>query len=136
MKNIKLLVLLFSIITISCGNNDNSLLTEYPSEIIGSWINPIYTDSTIVLERSNELIDTTYGITFLNNHTIKEHKNNGWCGTPPISYGLYDGIWAQEDDQLTLKTQYWGGSARVVWQIIEISQTRMTIKEVKFERLD
>ena len=47
-----------------------------------------------------------------------ERKNIGWCGTPPITYGNYDGNWQEQESILNINTSYWGGSASYQWGVI------------------
>ena len=61
----------------------------------------------------------------------------GWCGTPPISYGNYDGTWKIEDDsKLTITYEYWGGTMEEEWAISNLSTDKMKISRIKHREIE
>lgn len=131
MKKIICPLLIFSLIglmTISCEKNDaDNNITKTNPIIQGSWINPIYNDSTIILEKSNDLKSNDYGIAFKDDGLLVERKNSGWCGTPPISYSDFNGTWAIKDSVIQISVDYWGGKADYIWKIVSIDNYKLRI---------
>jgi len=99
--------------------------------IIGTWINPIYLDSTFTLKSSKAIDVENYGITFNANNTLTEHKNSGWCGTPPVSYAEFEGNWELSDSILSISVAYWGGMANYKWKIISINDSTIEIYSIQ-----
>ena len=102
--------------------------------LIGYWTNPMYEDNTegksiINYERSNALLDDFGGIRFLEDGTLIERKNAGWCGTPPIAYADYSGKWQiLNDDEIKINVAYWGGVEHRIIKIINITESTLKIE--------
>lgn len=130
MKKIICPFLMFSLIglmIVSCEKNDDNINTKSNPLIQGSWINPIYNDSTIILEKSNDLKSNDYGIAFNDNGLLVERKNSGWCATPPIAYSDFNGTWAIKDSVIQITVDYWGGKADYIWKIVSIDKYKLRI---------
>jgi hypothetical protein len=126
-------VFLFSLILLSCEESLLKGLGEKTSSentieqnLIGNWENQEYQDSLITLHPVARLSQDQYGISFYEDGTLKEIKNSGWCGTPPIAYGEFYGTWdLSPDSVLTLETTFWGGEFYLEWKILEITDKSM-----------
>lgn len=95
--------------------------------IIGNWSNITKLDTIQSIEKFETLPNDNYAISFLKSGQLKEIKNSGWCGTPPISYGEFEGTWAFLDDStLFLESTYWGGDMTMKWRIVEINNSEMS----------
>ena len=57
------LVSFISLALFSC-NKENTFIQDGNTELIGSWINPQYTDTVVIYTRANNLVENQYGITF------------------------------------------------------------------------
>lgn len=105
----------------------NELLSNYSENLLGYWISPVYSDAMITYSRANELKDNEYGFVLKPGNVFLERKNSGWCGTPPIIYGDFDGHWYQNDSILNIKVGYWGGKENYQWKIISIENDKLSI---------
>ncbi|VBB48619.1 conserved hypothetical protein [uncultured Paludibacter sp.] len=124
---IPFILLVFTAI-ISCGNQD-----EVNLSVVSVWVNPQYNDSIITFKRSTQLPEKDYGIDIKTNGVLKERKIIGWCGTPPVAYGDYDGTWIMEDSVLYIKAFFWGGEETKEWKIISINEKTLKVKQLKVE---
>lgn len=113
-------------------NSENSI----EKNLIGNWENQEYQDSLITLNTVASLSEDQYGISFYEDGTLKEIKNSGWCGTPPITYREFYGTWdLSSDSVLTLETTFWGGEVLLEWKILEISDKSMVYYLQKSESI-
>lgn len=103
-------------------------------DIIGCWANPtneydIYPKLVICYERVTNLPDDSPSIKFLNDGTLIERKNAGWCGTPPITYSDFPGNWQVENsNNIKINVAYWGGMIQHTWKIVDITNTSLRIE--------
>lgn len=117
-----LLILVFS----SCEKEQKPLLMG-PGELTGFWVNPQYNDSIVRYERANAF-NNGPGIHFLSDGSLVEHKNAGWCGTPPITYADYNGSYSENDSIISVSVGYWGGTSDYQWRLISLSGEDLSIK--------
>lgn len=107
---------------------------EFNLSVVSVWINPQYNnDSIITFERSNKFPENDYGIEMKANGILKERKNIGWCGTPPVAYGDYNGTWNIKDSIIYIKAPFWGGEETKEWKIISINDEKLIVKQLKME---
>ena len=128
-----LLVCIF-LALISCKENDFDS-GENSEKLVGYWVNPTYQDSITILEKASKLSDNNYGIAFMSDGKLVERKNSGWCGTPPISYGDFNGTWEMKDPVISISVDYWGGKASYKWEIVSVTddQLKVLVKEQKYD---
>ena len=62
-----------------------------------------------------------------------ERKNSGWCGTPPVVYSDYDGIWSEHDSLISVSTGFWGGTVDYQWKIVALDKDYLSLYIVKQE---
>ena len=67
-------------------------------------------------------------IKFLNDGTLIERKNSGWCGTPPIAYADFSGNWRVQNGNIIIDVAYWGGMEQRAWKIIDVTNTSLKIE--------
>jgi hypothetical protein len=127
-----ILAFVFALALISCHKEDNPI-KEQDTSLTGTWINPVFTDTLVTYDRSVQLTENQYGITFLNRNKVIERKNNSWCGTPPITTADYDGTWALTDDIVKVNIGFWGGTVDYTWKIISLCDSKLIISIVKTE---
>ncbi len=110
----------------------DQLNEEFPDDnpIIGCWINPAYDAEMTIYERGSSLPDDAPGICFKADGTLIQNKNAGWCGTPPITYGNFDGTWTLEDSILTMNVDSWNGYYESLWELISVDGETLTLKYV------
>lgn len=105
--------------------------------IVGSWTFDFSKGGgTIQLKKVNKLKRDASGITFKADGTLIKRQNEGWCGTPPISYKNFPGTWKKTaENTLVLKYRYWGGKINSTWKITEVSENTITYNELKSETI-
>ena len=130
MKIIRILflVLMSQSLMLSCKKDDVKL-NENQDNLIGNWINPEYTDSLMILEKSDTLKLNEYGISFKADGKLIERKINGWCGTPPVVYSDYEGSWTKQDSLISIEVGYWGGTSTYKWIIISMAGNKLKVKK-------
>lgn len=106
---------------------ENQPIIEAPEGLIGCWINPQYTDSVVVFEKAPALTES-YGFRFKDNDSLIERKNAGWCGTPPITYGDFNGTYSFNDSIIDASVFYSGGSTRYTWKLLSLDNESLTLK--------
>jgi hypothetical protein len=111
-------------------------------DIVGTWIEesdrslPALEDSTTRLIRSEELDQDRYGFSIKEDGTFLERKNAGWCGTPPISFGNFEGTWtALSDSLLQITVGYWGGTMSYQIRIVSLDKETLRIRYLYAESL-
>jgi len=127
MKTRFLLIGVLILAFVSCENKNDPSLTGKP-ELIGSWVSPSYTDSTVNYSKGSKLVDNQYGITFLAAGKFVERTNSGWCGTPPVTLTDNNGTWSMRDSVISIKVAYWGGEAVYKWKIISVTADKLKVK--------
>jgi hypothetical protein len=99
------------------------------ADIVGTWIEQGYEDDVLWLDRSEKLDPSKYGFTIKEDGTFIEHKNAGWCATPPISYENFDGIWeALSDTLMEITVGYWGGTMTYQIRIVSLDKDNLAIR--------
>lgn len=129
MKTITL-ALLLTLALISCQKLTDPVEIGNP-ELIGSWIDPQYTDTLVTYTRAGDLVENQYGITFMSGNKLVQRQNSGWCGTPPISTADYEGTWNWNDSIVNISVGYWGGIADYTWKVIRLNDQKLVISVVK-----
>lgn len=126
----KYLFLLLPFLLAGCYKGEPETL-PVNDDIIGTWINPDYGEGTqITFERADALIEG-YGITFMENGICIIRRNAGWCGTPPITYGDFEGTWEENDNgTITIVSPGWGDDPFVQeWTLIQVDNETLIIEE-------
>jgi hypothetical protein len=97
-QNILLIMLLLS----SCRQYETS------NPLIGKWVfqtsgmmNPKEFTQTFI--KTDRLDDNAFGIIFMEDNQVIEHKNIGYCGVSPVIYHKCKGNWTQNDKQVCIK---------------------------------
>ncbi len=97
--------------------------------IVGTWVENEYKGDTLFLQRSGQMDIEKYGFTINDDGTFLEHKNAGFCGTPPISYDRFDGTWeAVSDSLLDITVAYWGGVMTYQMRIVSLDVEELAIR--------
>ena len=98
-------------------------------EIVGTWIENEYKGDTLLLQRNGAFDKEKYGFTISEDGTFVEHKNAGWCGTPPITYDSFNGTWeAVSDSLLDITVAYWGGMITYQMRIVSLDAEELAIR--------
>lgn len=97
--------------------------------IVGTWVEHMQDADRLWLNRSSSLDPERYGFTLKEDGEFIEHKNAGWCGTPPISYAEYEGTWlALSDSLLEVTVGYWGGTMTYQMRIVSLDEQQLAIR--------
>ncbi|MDA3928186.1 MAG: hypothetical protein PF541_04465 [Prolixibacteraceae bacterium] len=133
MKNLLYMISLLVMIA-SYGCDEKEIIdTNNLFQLEGTWINHTYLDSTFTLKNSSKFIEDEYGITLNSDQTCIERKNSGWCGTPPVMYANFDGIWELNDSIISISVAYWGGMADYEWKIISHTDSKVEFYSINEE---
>jgi hypothetical protein len=98
-------------------------------EVIGTWVETEYASEVRWLERREELDPDRYGFTLRESGEFIEHKNGGWCATPPISYASFEGNWmVLSDSLLAITVGYWGGTMSYQIRLVSVEQDKLAIR--------
>jgi len=120
----------------SCNKEEEPSINPESNYLTGVWISPVYTDSTISFKRSAHLPENDYGLSLLSTGKLIERKNIGWCGTPPITYGDYEGNWSEKDSVVQINVGFWGGEAKLIWKVIAINNDFLKVKQLSIEFIE
>ena len=106
--------------------------------IVGTWVEDNYQGDTLFLQRNGAFDKEKYGFTINDDGTFIEHKNAGWCGTPPITYDSFEGTWeAVSDSLLDITVGYWGGTMTYQIRIVSLDAEELAIRYLYTEnRMD
>lgn len=126
MKSAIILLSFFVFILTSCQKESITVKPE-STDLIGTWINPQYSETEITFDRSTDLPEKNYGINLMSEGKLIERKNIGWCGTPPISYSDYEGNWSENDSIIQINVGYWGGEAKLMWKVLSIDNSHLSV---------
>ncbi len=131
MKELFKILMILAVVVFTACDKDDEKIEDDSSELVGYWINPVVNDSMIIYERADRLKDDDDGIAFNSNHEFIERKNSGWCGTPPISYSDYEGIWERSESIVNITVGYWGGTLEYRWEIVSVDNKELTIVRIE-----
>jgi hypothetical protein len=123
-------VLLLTGILYSCEKEDPEMENlGQNTGIVGTWVQDIQDADRLWLTRSDALDPDKYGFTLKGDGDFIEHKNSGWCATPPISYAEFDGTWAAlSDSLLEVTVGYWGGTMTYQIRIVKLDGNQLVIR--------
>jgi hypothetical protein len=132
----KLLILLISILMVSCEQDmlNVGALGENAG-IIGIWVKevdsfqPVVSDGITRLIRSDKLDPERYGFILREDGIFTEHKNAGYCATPPVAYDDFEGTWEPlSDSLLDITVAYWGGTLTYQIRIVSLEEDKLMIR--------
>ncbi len=98
--------------------------------LVGYWTYSNYdeTDNISIYDRKAKMPTDEYGMCFKSDGSFLELKNAGWCGTPPISYGTFEGSWTQSGDTLFITVGFWGGTEKLTKLINSVDKDHLRLK--------
>jgi len=125
MRRILLILILCGIFFTNCESEHFEIDTN--NLLIGTWVRSDFNDQTTIYKRDDKFTDN-YCYNFKSDGTLIERQNSGFCGTPPISYADYSGIWEILNDTLIrVKVGYWGGKMSYRLDIESVDQTTLKV---------
>lgn len=109
---------------------DKQEFTFTEDGLIGYWINPTYSENSVTYDRADGFVNG-YGIAFLEEGEFLVRQNVGWCGTPPITYGDYEGTWEEDEDgQIHTESPYWGGIQERSYLLISVDENNLVLEVI------
>ena len=124
-KSMKIKVLfLFVLLVFACESNEN-VIPDSNNLLIGSWVEPNYSEDQTVFKRASNLPSNASGIMFKTNGDFVE-RSSGWCGTPPLIFSDYEGNWRLENTLVTITQDYY--PINYAWRIVLVSETELIVK--------
>ena len=103
-------------------------------DISGYWTDAQINDTINIYMKSTKLKEGQYCFGFQSNGKFIERKNSGWCGTPPIAYGDFEGSWSINDSIVEISVPFWGGTAEYKWKILSLDNFKLkyTVLEAEY----
>ncbi len=121
-----LILILFSLIILSCNTNENDSL-ENDNLLIGNWAKPIYKKEIITFKRVTNFPKEEYGISFDNESNFIE-QTSGWCGTPPLTFFTIKGNYQLKNMLINISTNSF--PENYTWKIENITNDQLVVKRV------
>ena len=128
----RLLVALLTVFSITACQKDETPAPQGNNDLVGTWINPQYTDTLLTYTRAASLVENEVGYIFKEGNTLICRQNSGWCGTPPIVTADYNGTWSWSDSIVSIKTSYWGGTTEFTWKVISLDQQKLVVTVLNY----
>lgn len=92
-------------------------------------------DTILIYTRVAKLPTDEYGMCFKTDGKFIEHKNAGWCGTPPIAYDTFEGSWTQLGDTLYISAAFWGGIMHMTKLINGVDTDHLRLVDINNEAI-
>ncbi len=128
-STLRLMMIVMVFLFVSCNNCTEPKLEDVLYNI---WVK--YDDNFSdpnTLYSAAELDDNQYGFIIYDNGDFIERKNTGWCGTPPISYGNFNGNWKYiSNDTLEINVEFWGGVTTFKIELLSVNQNELIINYI------
>ncbi len=124
-----IILLIAASILVSCN-----ICAQFEAEdsLYNTWVkyDDNFSDPNI-FRSAAKLDNNRYGFIIEPDGIFIERKNIGWCGTPPISYGNFDGNWKYvSDDTLEIIVDFWGGADTFKIEILSVNGSELKINYV------
>lgn len=124
-KYVKITLFLLAIVSLqSCQKNDE-IEIDPNNLLIGNWVNPQYDGEKTTYQRANDLPAEAYGISFKQNGNFIE-RSSGFCGTPPLIFSDYEGLWQLEDALISITAQSFLGNYH--WIVVSVTETELVLE--------
>lgn len=129
MRILRKLVFIYAILIVSaCSKNDDSITIDQNEKLLGSWMAIEYQGTEIKFERVGKLKEDNYGISFLENRVFVE-RHSGWCGTPPLVFEDYIGIWKKNESIIEINKEE-SAFNRYQWEIKTLNDKILVVDRV------
>lgn len=120
----------------SCGSEmvipngeEQSFHSDEP--LVGFWSYSDYDNEIQLFNRVSQLPENNQGYAFFEDGEYQERANSGFCGTPPISYAVYNGSWSvNATDRLILEGAFWGGEKTDKFEIVSVNESVLKIRHI------
>lgn len=130
MKKMIWLIPAICLISLQCEKNDPAS-RQY--NFTGTWEFDKIVEGIHHYNRVAEFGDE-YGFTIYEDGRFLEHKNGGWCATPPISFADFEGDWIQVSDSILLiNVDFWGGVEIYELKIFDATENTLQTKRTTIE---
>jgi hypothetical protein len=133
MKIFKLICIVF----ILSGFVSDQAPVKIDDEIIGAWVFSKYEDGLRHYVKKNKLAKDKAGIEFKSDGKFIIRQNVSWCGTPPITYGNYEGVWEKGSDSTLLITyEEHGKKCREEWLVSSFEKEKLVMKRTFYQEAE
>lgn len=121
-----ILIILICVGINSCKSESGEIKEDI---LLGTWVLSGVEKGLYAFEKEKMFNNNRPGIRFDSKGKLIKHQNVGWCVTPPITFGEFNGKWKKiSDSLLKISYDYWGGIAEEVWKIIELNSSVFKVK--------
>lgn len=128
MKNVLLLTIVMFLLTGHRSSDSNELEKD---QLIAVWVHSRYNSDGIEFVKGKRFKKACPGLEFKKNGNLIKRQNVGWCGTPPVTYGNFNGTWEfTSDSTLRVNYEFWGGTDKEDWRIIELNAHKLKIEPI------
>jgi len=128
MKYLKIIIFVHVYLFSACEKEKIEPI-DMPAGLYAVWLENGYDKDVSIFEKSSEFDENKYGFQLLSDGKFIERKNAGWCATPPISYGNYEGKWTKVSDSLiNIEAPYWGGTMVFDMEIVSMKQNELKVR--------
>lgn len=121
----KTVLLLFFFVALSCSKDDINI--DENNLLLGSWINPQYKNNKTTFKRAKSLKEDDYGISFSSQGIFIE-RHSGWCGTPPLIFSDFKGMWNENNNNIKINIDNGTGISERIWKIISLDNETLVIE--------
>lgn len=129
--NMVLVLLLAVVLTAASGRR----FGDINEEVTGIWELSYRSFDTVELVKKNSFTKDAPGIAFQPEGKLIRRQNIGWCGTPPITYGNFDGTWEKVSDSvINISHQYWGGTVAMEWKLVKAEKRKLIFRTLETSR--
>ena len=113
--------------------------TKIESKLTGIWVyHKAVTGGTSIYVRASKFDKDNAGIEFKNDSQLVMRQNAGWCGTPPINYGNFNGTWTMIGDTCIIMTYRvsWGGTMEQEDRIVSIDADTLVLRYKRSKEIE
>lgn len=100
----------------------------------GAWsiLGGPQSDGSFFLSKIDSLDHDIEAISFKMDGKLTKRQNIGRCGTPPITYGNYEGTWKPlSDSSVRVRYRYWQGEIEEDWLITGLNENVVACKRLE-----
>jgi hypothetical protein len=127
-------IIVFLLLT--CGFYSFVRENEQKVRLIGVWVYSGSENGVVEYIKSDSFDRFKPGMEFKKNGVLIKRQNTGWCGTPPITYGDYGGMWKRTSDStFKMRSEYWGGTTLENWRIVELNARVLKVKNLYYRNM-
>jgi len=129
----KTLFIALSILLVIFCLNSFKPSNKKSNKLIGIWVRSEFGYLTAKYVKSDSLKENEPGFEFKEDGKLIIRQNIGWCGTPPVKYGNYNGTWHFiSNNTLRLNHDNWRGKVERDLKIIKLTDKNIELKSITY----